>query len=283
LDIDRAALEAYSRARKLSFREDATNRDKAFLRNRVRHELIPVLKDFQPAVEQTVSRLMQIARAEADLVGRLAQDWLERGSDGFEGLDTAVQRRCIALQLASMGIAPDFDLIERLRLGPGVSVVAPGDRTLLLQRDTGTIQQASGERADFCSDEARLALDQSGCARFGRLEFRWCFQRGHGLPARKPGCYEMFDADLVGPQILLRHWRPGDRYQPIGMSRPVKLQDFLTNAKIPRALRVSLVVAEDAAGQIFWVQNCRISERHKITPATRRFLRWEWKTGLISA
>jgi tRNA(Ile)-lysidine synthase len=259
LDIDRAALEAYVRDQKLSFREDATNRDTAFLRNRVRHDLIPSLKQYQPGVEQTISRLMQIARADSDLVGRLAQDWLERRSVPFHTLESAVQRRCIALQLVSLRVSPEFDLIERLRLAPGTTVIASGDNPLQLECETGTVTRAAvGQQAVFRLEQVRFSLDEPGSAQFGRLQFHWSFQPGNRLPARKPDNCEWFDADLVGPEILLRHWKPGDRFQPIGMSSPVKLQDFLTNMKKPRAVRVSLVITEDAAGQIFWVQGCRI-------------------------
>jgi tRNA(Ile)-lysidine synthase len=87
---------------------------------------------------------------------------------------------------------------------------------------------------------------------------------------------EFFDADKVGDKIILRHWRAGDRFQPIGMASPVKLQDLFVNAKIPAAQRRELVLATTARGEIFWVEGLRISERFKLTPATRRKLRWSW-------
>ena len=52
-----------------------------------------------------------------------------------------------------------------------------------------------------------------------------------------------FDAAKVGVDIVLRHWQPGDRFQPIGMAQPVKLQDLFTNAKIPQARRQGLILA----------------------------------------
>ena len=53
----------------------------------------------------------------------------------------------------------------------------------------------------------------------------------------------LFDADKVGSHVVLRHWQPGDRFQPIGMSKPVKLQDLFTNAKVPRERRHALTLA----------------------------------------
>ena len=90
------------------------------------------------------------------------------------------------------------------------------------------------------------------------------------------GC-EIFDADRVGSPIVLRHWRAGDRFQPIGMSAPIKLQDFFTNLKIPRARRHELVVGVATNGELFWVEGLRIGERFKLDKNTSRWLHWCWQ------
>jgi tRNA(Ile)-lysidine synthase len=77
--------------------------------------------------------------------------------------------------------------------------------------------------------------------------------------------------------MILRHWRAGDRFQPIGMKSPVKLQDLFTNAKIPRERRGKLVLATTADGEIFWAEGLRISENFKIMPQTKRQLVWHWQ------
>jgi tRNA(Ile)-lysidine synthase len=77
--------------------------------------------------------------------------------------------------------------------------------------------------------------------------------------------------------VALRHWRPGDRFQPIGMPRSVKLQNLFTNARVPRRRRHELIVAESAAGEIFWVEGLRLGERFKLDKNTRRQLKWRWK------
>ena len=92
---------------------------------------------------------------------------------------------------------------------------------------------------------------------------------------KKPG-REVFDADQIGGHIILRHWRPGDRFQPIGLGSAVKLQDLFTNAKVPRDRRRGLIVAAAAGGDIFWVEGLRISGNFKVTAETRRQLVWHW-------
>jgi tRNA(Ile)-lysidine synthase len=88
---------------------------------------------------------------------------------------------------------------------------------------------------------------------------------------------EIFDADKIGGVIILRHWQPGDRFQPIGLKTPVKLQDLFVNAKIPSAKRRELVLATTKAGEIFWVEGLRIGEQFKLTPETRQKLVWQPK------
>jgi tRNA(Ile)-lysidine synthase len=90
---------------------------------------------------------------------------------------------------------------------------------------------------------------------------------------------ELFDADKVGGQITLRYWQAGDRFQPIGLKSAVKLQDLFTNQKIPRARRHNLIVAEAANGRVFWVEQLRMAEPFKLTPATKRRLIWRWQAN----
>ena len=103
------------------------------------------------------------------------------------------------------------------------------------------------------------------------MELLKSFARPQPLAGR-----ETFDGDKVGSKILLRHWQPGDRFQPIGLKSPVKLQDLFVNAKIPVQQRRERVLATTADGIIFWVEGLRIGEKFKLTPATRRKLVWKW-------
>ena len=122
---------------------------------------------------------------------------------------------------------------------------------------------------EFDRQETRVAL----AGRAGKVRFAACIWIGDGKPPtgpvrprRQKGC-EFFDADRVGSRIILRHWRPGDRFQPIGMKSAVKLQNLFTNAKIPRARRRELLVAVAEDGEIFWVEQLRIGEPFKLTSA----------------
>jgi tRNA(Ile)-lysidine synthase len=78
LDATREELRQFVRENKIPFREDATNAQLEMPRNRVRNELLPLLrKKYQPGLNQTVLRLMEIVGAESDVIGETARQWLE--------------------------------------------------------------------------------------------------------------------------------------------------------------------------------------------------------------
>lgn len=296
LDVAKADLAAFARGEGLRHREDTSNRSTDFLRNRVRHELLPLLRRrFQPALETVVLRLMEILRDESDCVGKLAADWEAtparpsrgRGSRavaapaGFVALPRAVQRRILQRELLRVGLPPDFERIEWLRTHPGQALsVAP---TLAIRLAAqGRLERLAPASAGFSAEAVSVPLrGAKGGGTFAGLAFQWRLRRGGAAApsAPQPG-REVFDADRIGPAITLRHWRPGDRFQPIGLARAAKLQDLFTNAKVPRAERHARVVAATAAGGIFWVEGLRLGERGKLTPATRRVLEWRWRRGV---
>ena len=84
------------------------------------------------------------------------------------------------------------------------------------------------------------------------------------------------DLDRAGTDLVVRGRRPGDRFQPLGMDEPKKLQDFFVDAKVPRLWRdrVPLVCSPE---HILWVVGLRIGERAKVTDATRRVLHLEFE------
>jgi tRNA(Ile)-lysidine synthase len=278
LHQSKAALAKAARAGGVSFSEDTTNASLEFERNRIRHELIPLLrKKYAPALMETVPRLMDLAGAEAEVVGALAQKWLRaRKRLGFARLALAVQRRVIQQQLFNLGQVPDFELIERLRATAG-EPFAINARQTILREPSGMLCLRKIAEPAFSASQRRLVLRAKGNAHFDGLHLTWQIQKTGGANFRPEPCREFFDAGKVGSAICLRHWRPGDRFQPIGCPSPRKLQDLFVNMKFPRAQRRQAVVAARGDGEIFWVEGLRIAQRFKLGPATTRRLSWQWR------
>lgn len=272
----------FAHVKKISFRDDATNFSNDFLRNRIRNELLPLLrKKYQPQITKSVLRTMEIVGEEARFMIGLALKIRSGKSDvrsPFDKLPLAIQRRILQQELLAARLAPDFDLIEQLRASAGKFVSVSSDLSVARDVD-GKIQVANLKEhleEKFKAGEFKLNLSgRAACAEFGGVKFRWKIQPQKKLafPKKQTGT-EFFDADKVGAKIILRHLRAGDRFQPIGMKSAVKLQDLFVNAKIPLARRRSLVLATSAGGEIFWVEGLRIAEKFKLTPATKRQLVW---------
>jgi tRNA(Ile)-lysidine synthase len=280
LGFSKAEILTFAHGNKIPFREDATNLSNDFLRTRVRNELLPLLRrHYQPGIAKTVLRLMEIVGAEAEAVGQVAENWRRRWRPDFEKLSIAVQRRVLQSQLTGLDVPPDFELVEALRRAANVAVSVDSKCSVSRSLAGDVKLQYDSPEVRFKADELALNLTgRVGDAEFGGASLNWQFDMGKKgrHPIKKSG-REYFDASKVGDRIILRHWRPGDRFQPIGLKTGAKLQDLFTNAKIPRARRRDLLVAAVAGGEIFWVEGLRISENFKLTAETGRRLAWRWR------
>jgi len=281
LDISKAKLLAFARSTKIRFRDDATNTDTDILRNRIRGELLPLLRRrFEPALNSAVLRVMELTADEAAFADSTACGWLKNRKPAFASLAVAVQRRVLRHQLRSAGVAAGFDLVESLRRSPRTPVIIRS-RTSAVHDGLGTVTLQKLTIDEFDPDQFTADLKRSsGKIIFGkaRIDWRRVSVRGQTLRTRIKGM-EFFDADKIGNRIVLRHWRAGDRFRPIGMEQVVKLQDWFTNRKIPRLRRRKLLIATTESGEIFWVEGERISERFKLTAATCKQLAWKWTRG----
>lgn len=320
LEQSKQRLRAYAQEHRIEFREDASNASLDFQRNRVRHELLPLIKRwYQPGLVEAVLRSMELVGAEADFALETARGWLaehlersgstpgrvpakprQKRASGpknpslaatqFSNLPVAVQRWVLHLQLVELGLHSEFELIERLRGYPGRSVsVSPGpvagEAAAVLSPARSVVRDASGRvqllqagRAEFRGESLELPLvGRAGEVAFANVKLQWKLQARRGVSTPARGGREYFDAEEVGSRLILRHWRPGDRFQPIGLDRAAKLQDIFTNLRIPSERRRELLVATTARGEIFWVEGVRIGERFKLRQRTKHRLQWCWQ------
>jgi tRNA(Ile)-lysidine synthase len=280
LDLPKDALQSFAKENKIAFSEDATNASFDIQRNRIRHELIPLLaKDYQPALGRTVLRLMEVVGAEAEFVAQTAREWLKgTRTPDFDHLPLAVQRRLIHQQLIEGRLSPDFDLIERLRLNPGQWITVSVDCSV--SRDAcGLIHRRQLESFQFSPLKRKLSLlGGKGNLTFAGLKVNWELVDDTGTNvAGKPVNVEYFDADKVGGTIWLRCWQPGDRFQLIGTGSARKLQDLFTNLRVPPGQRRQRVVAATRQGDLFWVEGLRMAENFKLDEQTVRKLKWSWR------
>lgn len=278
LECSRADIEAFAVEARVSFREDASNRSPEFLRNRIRRELLPLLRSkFQPAINGVVLRQMEILSAENELLEADVRRWLREKAVPFHRLPVAVQRRVLQRQLEEMPVAPEFERIEFLRRHPGTAVSVSRELSVWCDREGRVRSKRVAPSETSVGGKLVSLAGKAGKGTFGGLSWNWTRvpARNPRLPAFEAGT-EWFDAERVGSEVVLRFWRPGDRFQPIGMRGTQKLQDLFTNLKIPRVERGRRMVATTPDGRIWWVEGLRIGEHFKLRPDTRNRLRWTW-------
>lgn len=289
LDCSKAMLLSFAKGEGVRFREDYSNRDSDILRNRVRNQLLPLLREqYSESVVETVARSMTILSGEHDFIEFEAQRWLSPEANAesgrpFEALHVALQREILRHGLLAIRVLPEFWMIEGLRKGGGDSVITVAGGRRVRRRSNGCLIELAGEEQSFKTEIRKIHLsdltDRKQRLSFGGIRLSLELVE-RGIPRNalvRADLEECFDADAIGSFIQMRHWRPGDRFQPIGMAKSVKLQDWFTNQKIPAFEKRLLVLAEAKNGDLFWVEGMRIGECFKVNQTTKRILKIAWE------
>ena len=281
LEVTRGEIEAYLRAQECAWCEDESNTDTTFLRNRVRHELLPVLaRDYNPGIRQTLLRTRDVLAAEDewldDLARGILKECLEDGatlpplrSDHLSGYPLAARRRVIRLWLFGQGVPEEglaFDAVSRV------------DRLVGQTEGSGTVMLADGWKVRrhyrFLSIEPpgdtekqllRVKLKIPGKTVIPGLGITFRATLGPGMikekgagPGKLPAKASLNAGIWAGRDLWLRVWKAGDRMVPFGMTGSRKIQDILVDAKIPRAERRRVPVVE-CGGEIIWIPGYRIA------------------------
>jgi len=278
------ALRAWLAGRGLPFREDVTNRDIRFLRNRIRAELLPELAGrYEPRIVEHLARLAGIVRQDDELlhgfVRELADEFILR-RDGAVELDLktlplilpALARRVGRefLREVAGGLRDvSYDDVESLlRLGEGKEFTVR--RGLVIRRDGGRIglKKKAGPAAKPYREEwdgrRPLALPGAGLVLRGTMK---------PAAGRRPGRTDDrrradLDAATLAFPLTVRTRRPGDLYRPLGAPGRKKLKEILRAKGVPvdRRDRLPVILSGNA---IVWAPGLPVAEVHKITASTR--------------
>ena len=284
LRVRRAEIEEYARQQGLRYREDPSNSDPRFLRNRVRGELIPLLKSYNSNVVEVLNRTAVLLKAEDDLLTELTQKALdtvicERCSDKV-ALDStrlltyhiSMQRRVLRAVLQGLAAADgpfDFAHVEQVR-----SWIGAGDKRLRVL-GAGLRGQGCGTRYILRRGQRSPIVhnfDIPGVLVLREHGVKICVQvvsPEHFDKAQLGGARVALDADRLGTRVHVRSLRPGDRFQPLGMDGHKKLSDLLIDAKWPKISRDEVLVLAQGE-EIAWVAPLRSSHAFRIQSTTRR-------------
>jgi len=286
IETRRDAIVEHLRRRGLVWIEDPTNRETRFLRNRIRHDLLPFMAELTGAsVVEALCRSAAAARAlVADLEARARADLhrlATREAAGFT-LDTdALEQRPIELAAEMLRQAAALLGEARPLRGPAQRALrkllaeAPRRRAVRLGR---LVAERSGRRLRV-GPAALPAVTTRDWPVPGVLEMPEISRRLTARVFTRPTDYVVprdaaraaFDADALPPALTVRARRSGDLFSPFGAAELRRLKSFLIDAEVPRWERPRTALVE-AGGEIIWVAGVRRGRVAPMTAATARIL-----------
>jgi len=284
LGTGRPAIEKYLHERNLNWREDISNADPAFLRNRVRHELLPLLEaKYNKGIRQALIRLADVLRSENELLDTLtAAIYAEAFETSEHALNCAVmakyplaaRRRVLRHWLKANDInagALDFQTINKLDsllMNPagGRSMELAGG--IIIRRNYQRLEieeqrtKPTGNYSHKIRIPGRTILPEAGL--IVRTKLGPGIDRERAVFGKFPVRASVSLKKLGHKQILVRPWRPGDRMHPYGLKGSKKIQDIFSDAKVPAVMRRRLPIFE-CGKEIIWIPGYRIAEGWQIT------------------
>lgn len=284
LEISRAEVLAYLRGIGQEWREDASNQDVRLTRNRIRHELLPLLEqNYNPDTRRALANLADIAYADSEYLDAGTLELFEHVCDvkarevqveRLMELPTAMQRRVLILAAAQfVGVRLEFEDCEDLRrLSTGEISGSQLDKGHRVER----VRTTHGNRLRFCQPASgdseavdfEYALPVPGEVEAVELKSvvrARLVELSGGEQSYNPAA--LLDPARLRSRLTLRNFRPGDRFHPLHRKAPEKLKRLFLERKIPQEQRRKwpvLLSGED----VVWVRGFAVSEDYAVRPGS---------------
>ncbi|MCX6247479.1 MAG: tRNA lysidine(34) synthetase TilS [Bacteroidetes bacterium] len=281
----RADIGTYAMQKKLAFREDSSNAETKYLRNKIRHEIIPVFCELNPAFPQTLTETIRRLR-ETELIFR---DTVEEARKKIITTDKrGIHIRCADLKkLEPAGIyafeilspfgfsdAVISDILHLPDRSSGQVFYSPTHRLVKNREELLLEPNPSTKRSNIKKEEISVPENKKEIRKPLRLSFaKIKITKRFELDLSKESA--TFDLKKITFPLLLRRWRKGDTFYPFGMNRRKKLSDFFVDLKfsIPEKENTWILCTGQ---EIIWVIGHRTDHRFRVTPQTKEVLQVKW-------
>ena len=259
----------YVKSKSLNFREDSSNKSKIYQRNKVRHDLMPLLKQINPSIENTITDEIEIIRNTYSIfkeqVDRVVKEISCQTDDGIkisknkliklEPIDTYLYEI-----LNVFGFTDLKSIKNSILSNPGKQFFSKSHR-LLIDREFVFIEKVEDDFfKDILINECTLILNSPINISF-KISVKDQIDKSEKIA--------YFDYEKLVFPLVIRKWKPGDKFIPSGMKGFKKLSDYFIDNKINRLLKEKtlLICSND---DIIWVIGHRIDERYKATSKTKK-------------
>ena len=271
----REEIASFASAQGIGYREDSSNAETKYTRNRIRHRVIPELEKVNPGVLSAISETMKhLSSTSAIMDVYLSQ----LGSRIFRSSGETTEADISSLT----SLTPPEPHIFELFRPYGLSPKQTGEVMALLDAGTGKSVYTSTHRllnnrgmiiispriAEVPEEYSFNTIDE---IRISGLfsDLRITEPTDEALPATH--LTASLDLKRISFPVTVRHWKPGDRFMPLGMKRLKKISDFLIDLKIPVTKKEKVLLLLSGS-EVMWVMGYRIDDRYRVTPRTERIL-----------
>lgn len=288
IKIFRNEIEKYLNEKKLNYCIDYSNFEKKFFRNKIRHNLIPYLKRYNPQIKEEILKFSEIEEEENQFLEEITiknyrnilvekrESLIVLDRKKFENLHISLKRRILRFSikeikksLNNVGFDHIESMIEYIKGGNNIKLSLPDGIFLKVEENRIFISDKKFKYKKNYSYEFNIPgilyikeVDMKISARIIE-EKNICFENKN---------FAYFDYEKIGKNILLvRNRREKDKFSPYGMGKVVRLKKFLINQKIPLPERDLLpLVLKD--GEIIWVAGVRNSDKFLVDENTKKIL-----------
>ena len=302
----RSEILKYLENYQIDYVTDTSNTDKQYLRNRIRHHLIPLLaRTYNPNIVDNLNRLSDIVRSDDRWIRRQIQPMIEKSVLKVEegritlsipllaGLHKAVQRRllrCMIERVKGDLRRITYAHIEAIRnlaqTGPSDGRLDLPDRILITRNKEMLTLSKEKQPLRLLTSPPGPAVEKGYAYQIQASDTVYIRELGMCLKASMVPIEPLPDFETAGHTVaffdmntlefplILRNFQPGDRFSPIGLGGSQKIKDFFANKKVPREERTRRPILTSGE-KIIWVVGYRIDDSVKINPSTRRVLKAE--------
>jgi tRNA(Ile)-lysidine synthase len=260
--------------RKLIWREDSSNETTKYQRNKIRHEVIPVLKEINPNLEETMQHTAErVSHAEAIVaayIENLREQSIKEAENAFyislvplqnaTGLPVVLHE---LLRPFNFSYSVVLELVEALEGISGKQFDSP-THTLVKDRDQLVITPRN------LSGFGSILVNEGDTeAEAGNLKLSIAYIDADKYKLNTKPHVAALDAEQLKFPLKLRAWQEGDWFVPLGMNGKKKISDFLIDKKVPSNLKSqTLVLVSDQS--VAWIVGQRLDNRYKVTDKTQK-------------
>ena len=286
IEVSRQEITDYLIKEGMGYRHDSSNESSVFLRNRVRHELIPFLKEkYNPSIEKSLSRMAAVFRREEEYfnlyIEKIASlPLIEKTTDRicvpvnyFKTHHPAIGYRLVKALLE--GMAPEGGGFSFAHIEAVVHLITEGTTGKSISLPYRLVAQKTYGLVVIYRRREEINRDyEYGVTIPDRVIIK---ERRMILSVKRHPARDVefglrgkvfIDADKIKGSLILRNRRKGDRFVPMGMNGTQKIKKLFIDRKISRSERESIALLVDDES-VLWIENLHLSERVKISPETK--------------